>query len=285
MEKRTFVSSRRTLILLGVIALGVVAALLLFNYVRGIEDRANDNVRRVDVFVAKQDIPRGTPGETATSGGAVGQAKIPQEFRPATAIATTDEIQKKVALFDIPASATIVKGMFVDPAQTQISFRARLKNPQHVAISVSTDQVRGVAGFLVPGDEVNLMVFSPVPNPSTTPTAASSAVASVGRYPYQKVQILAVGQSTLLAPGETAAPTATNANSGLITFNVPPDADLQFGDIAVMLKLSPQHTIVDAVSASWAIRHISRSWSSGRRASRSVWSSTLRLLRSRMRAA
>ena len=27
------------------------------------------------------------------------------------------------------------------------------------------------------------------------------------------------------------------------------DADLQFGDIAVMLKLSPQHTIVDAVSA------------------------------------
>jgi pilus assembly protein CpaE len=27
------------------------------------------------------------------------------------------------------------------------------------------------------------------------------------------------------------------------------DADLQFGDVAVMLKLSPQHTIVDAVSA------------------------------------
>src|SRR5438093_670933 len=27
------------------------------------------------------------------------------------------------------------------------------------------------------------------------------------------------------------------------------DADLQFGDIAVMLKLTPQHTVVDAVSA------------------------------------
>ena len=25
------------------------------------------------------------------------------------------------------------------------------------------------------------------------------------------------------------------------------DADLQFGDVAVMLKLAPQHTIVDAV--------------------------------------
>jgi len=222
---RTYVSSRRTLILFGAIALGVIAALLLFNYVRGIEDRANDNARRVDVFVARQDIPRGTPGETATSDGAVGQAKIPQEFRPATAITTTDEIQLKVALFDIPSSATIVKGMFVDPAQTQISFRARLKNPQHVAISVSTDQVRGVGGFLVPGDEVNLMVLSNVPEPSTSPTVASSAVTTVGRYLYQKVQILAVGQSTLLAPGETASTTATqNANAGIVTFNVPPDA-------------------------------------------------------------
>ena len=27
------------------------------------------------------------------------------------------------------------------------------------------------------------------------------------------------------------------------------DADLQFGDVAVMLKLAPQHTIVDAVSS------------------------------------
>jgi Flp pilus assembly protein CpaB len=197
------VSSRRTLILIGAIVLGVIAALLLFNYVRGIEDRANDNARRVDVFVAKQDIARGTPGET-----------------PASAITTTDELQRKVALFAIPANATIVQGMFVDPAQTQISFRARLRNPQHVAVSISTDQVRGVGGFLVPGDEVNLMVFSDVQDPSTSPTAAASALPTVGRYLYQKVQVLAVGENTLLAPGETA-PEEETTNNGIITFNVP----------------------------------------------------------------
>jgi pilus assembly protein CpaB len=218
------VSSRRTLILIGAIVLGVIAALLLFNYVRGIEDRANDNARRVDVFVAKQDIPRGTPGETASTDGAIDQAQIPQEFRPASAITTTDELQRKVALFDIPANSTIVQGMFVDPAQTQISFRARLRNPQHVAVSVSTDQVRGVGGFLVPGDEVNLMVFSEVESPSTSPTAASSAIPQLGRYLYQKVQILAVGENTLLAPGETAPEEETATNSGIITFNVPPAA-------------------------------------------------------------
>ncbi len=213
-------SSRRTLILIGAIVLGVIAALLLFNYVRGIEDRANDNARRVDVFVAKQDILRGTPGETAASDGAIDQAQIPQEFRPASAITTTDELQRKVALFDIPANSTIVQGMFVDPAQTQISFRARLRNPQHVAISISSDQVRGVGGFLVPGDEVNMMVFSEVEEASTSPTAASSAISQLGRYLYQKVQILAVGENTVLAPGETA-PEDAATDSGIITFNVP----------------------------------------------------------------
>ena len=218
-------SSRRTLILIGAIALGVVAALLLFNYVRGIEDRAQGDARRVEVFSANTDIPRGTPGETAATDGAIGQSKIPQEFRPATAVTTTDELQKKVALFDIPANTVIVKGMFVDPAQTQISFRARLKNPEHVAITVSVDSVRGVAGFLVPGDEVNLMVFEDAAASGEAPLFTGTA-----RYLYQKVQILAVGQSTVLAPGETSTTsssetTTTNANSaGLITFNVPPVA-------------------------------------------------------------
>jgi pilus assembly protein CpaB len=217
------VSSRRTLILVGAIAIGLIAALLLFNYVRGIEDRANNNAKRVDVYVAKTDIPKGTEGEMATSEGAVGTAQIPQEFRPASAITTTDEIQKKVALFDIPQNTPIVQDMFVDPAQAQISFRERLKNPEHVAITVSTDEVHGVAGFLVPGDEVNLMV-----TPQTDTESGGFAVTA--RYLYQKVQILAVGQSTLLSPGEQvqtaktggAAPAA--GNSGLITFNVPPEA-------------------------------------------------------------
>ncbi len=226
-------SSRRTLILLGAIAVGVIAALLLFNYVRGIEDRANDNAKRVDVFSAQADIPRGTPGETATADGSVSSSKIPQEFKPATAITSTDEIEKKVALFDIAQGTVIVQGMFVDPATTQISFRERLENPEHVAITISVDQVSGVAGFLVPGDEVNILVFQDIqgagggdtPEGEVGPTGTFDSIA---RYLYQKVQILAVGESTLLSPGEQASSTegetASAGNTGLITFNVPPDA-------------------------------------------------------------
>lgn len=214
-------NQRRTLILIGAIVVGVIAALLLFNYVKGIEDRANKNATRVDVFVAKGEVPRGTPGETAVKDGGIGSAKIQQEFKPATAINSPDEVAKKVALFNIAPGTVIVQGMFVDPAQTQISFRERLKNPEHVAITVSVDQIRGVGGFLVPGDEVNIMVF-----PTPAEGSAAPIIGTPARYLYQKVQILAVGSNTLLAPGEEASTTAATTDSGVITFNVPPDAAL-----------------------------------------------------------
>jgi Flp pilus assembly protein CpaB len=223
------VSSRRTLILLGAIAVGVIAALLLFNYVRGIEDRANDNAKRVDVFAAQADIPRGTPGETAVADNSIGSSKIPQEFKPATAITTTDEIQKKVALFDIPQNTVIVKDMFVDPADTQISFRARLKNPEQVAISVSVDAVRAVGGFLVPGDEVSIMIFG-----AQTEEGGSGqgVLPNMARYLYQSVHILAIGSQPELSPGEQVSTTSADGttattntgNTGVITFNVPPVA-------------------------------------------------------------
>jgi pilus assembly protein CpaB len=229
------VSSRRTLILLGAIAVGVIAALLLFNYVRGIEDRANDNAKRVDVFAAKADIVRGTPGETAVADGSIASSKIPQEFKPTTAITTTDEIQKKVALFDIPQNTVIVKDMFVDPASTQISFRARLKDPEQQAVSVSVDAVRAVGGFLVPGDEVNIMVFNPVKpsgncdSPDQRSTPVGCYLPSMARYLFQEVHILAIGNQPELSAGEQVSTTdgtttESTGNSGVLTFNVPPSA-------------------------------------------------------------
>ncbi|MFN8039377.1 MAG: Flp pilus assembly protein CpaB [Acidimicrobiales bacterium] len=236
-------SSRRTLILLGAIGVGVIAALLLFQYVRGIEDRANQNAKRVDVFAAKGEIKRGVPGEQATQNGDIAKAQIPQEFRPNTAINTTDEIAKKVALFDIAPGTVIVQGMFVDPATTQITFRSRIKNPEHVAMSIQVDQVRGVAGFLVGGDEVNMMIFEDLSAENaaaggggtqggTDANRQAAALKSRARMLYQKVQIIAVGQQAALEPGEQPASSTSGSssssasNTGLITLVVPPEASL-----------------------------------------------------------
>jgi Flp pilus assembly protein CpaB len=256
------VSSRRTAILIGAIVIGVIAVLLIVRYVNDIENRVNADSAPSTVWVASATIPRGTDGTVAVDSQQIVSADIPQKYRPSTAIQSTDAVKQKVAVFNIAPNTVIVEGMFVDQSTVQISFRERLKNQNHVAISIQVEQVKGVGGFIVPGDEVNLMVFQNnenvkeklVADPGTgavsIPDLTAAEIAppppenivrnggtqwvlmdKTARVLYQKVQVLAVGQNQLLAPGESSGSTDTAAegtttenNTGLITFNVPPKA-------------------------------------------------------------
>lgn len=247
-------SSRRTLILIAAIAIGGLAAFALFNYVGGIEDRANENAERVDVFVVRQDIPKGLPGEQAASEGFIELDQIPREFRPANAIPSLELIQGQVALNNLSANQVVVDGMFVDPAEAQITFGERL-NDDEVAITISVDQVRGVAGLLVPGDEVNMLVTvsaegeadeaatpedpaAPAPEEGTGEFA--TPYTQPARYLYQSVRILAIGQTAVPEPGETVDP--ANAQSGLLTLAVPPEAAQRIASVdpgSIYLSLVP----------------------------------------------
>ncbi|MGZ4727501.1 MAG: Flp pilus assembly protein CpaB [Acidimicrobiales bacterium] len=238
---------------MGAIVIGVIAALLIYNYVQGIDDRANNNAKLVDVYVAKSDIPRGTAGEQAASSKAIDKSQIPQQFKPATAITTTAQLAKKVALFDIPANSVIVDNMFVDPASSQITFRQRLTNKSYVAVSVSTDNIHGVAGFLVAGDEVNMAIKEKFAKPPENWTGLK--MDEVYQYLYQKVYIIAVGSNTVLAPGETtstAAPAAgtSTADASVLTLEVPADAALWImsgQEAGFYLSLTPKDYVPAAV--------------------------------------
>src|SRR3546814_3073826 len=103
-------------------------------------------------------------------------------------------------------------------AESLSTFSSLLKNNE-VAITISIDQVRGVAGLLVPGDFVNMLVAvsgSGAPEGEEgAPTGGGGDVySSPARYLFQKVQILAVGQTRKLEPGETAA---TNPDGSPVT--------------------------------------------------------------------
>lgn len=186
------------------VALAAVAALATFAYVRGIESRAFDDAELVKVFVASTDIPKGTPGETAASAG-IKASRIPAKFRPATALTSLDALKGKVALGAVSANTVIVDGLFVEPRAAQVTFSQRIP-AGNVAVTVSVDQVRGVAGLLVPGDRVNILV----------------ADGGTQRVLYQNVPIIAIGTTAAPEPGDTQE--VANPGSGLITFAVPPPA-------------------------------------------------------------
>lgn len=213
------------MILIAAIAVGALAAFMIFNYVGGVEDKANEGAERVDVYVVRKDIPKGLPGEQARDEGYIVQDKIHREFLPASAVQSLDQIDGQVALNNLAANQVLVAGMFVDPAQAQIGFSARIPESM-VAITVSVDQVRGVAGLLVPGDKVDLLVAE----------QGEEGEPTTSRYAYHGVEILAIGQTATPQPGEDitaagaegeaagAAAEPTVESSGLITFIVPVEA-------------------------------------------------------------
>lgn len=234
-------SSRRTLILVAAVLVGAVAAYALFTYIGGIEDEANDNAARVEIFKIVEDIPKGTFGDEAFTRGLIEKDQIAAEYRPATAITDPSQIDGLVAISDLAANQVVVQQQFVTQQESLSTFSQLLSNNE-VAVTVSADQVRGVAGLLVPGDFVNIMVTT---GGTEGGGGGSGVYTQAARYLYQKVQILAIGQERQLEPGETAAtnadgsPVATSS-SGQITFVVPPEAAQRIASVesgAIYLSL------------------------------------------------
>ncbi len=210
------VSNRRLLILVVAVAVAAVTAWATFSYVSAADQRAFDGAQLVQVLMVKKDIPKGFPGERALDEGYIAKDSIPRKFYPAKAVVDPQTLRGKVALAPMAAGLPVVDGSFVDPRVAQESFAQRLdKGMQAVTLSVS--DVEGVARLVVPGDRVNLMVTTGDDKGKTTQMVV------------QGVEVLAVGDTTALQPGEAApakpegqaAGTAPTAQSGLITFSVP----------------------------------------------------------------
>jgi Flp pilus assembly protein CpaB len=86
------------------------------------------------------------------------------------------------------------------------------------AVTLSVSDVQGVARLVVPGDRVSLMLTT------------GEGTAATTQFVLQGIEVLAVGNSTALQPGEQApaqaegqgqAGRAQTADSGLMTFAVP----------------------------------------------------------------
>jgi pilus assembly protein CpaB len=199
------VNARRSVILVVAIIVAAVAAFATFSWLNGVQDRAYVDATLVKVFKVKTDIPKGASGEQALEAESIVSDSAPQEFRPATALTDINVVRGKVALTDLSAGQIVVDGMFVDPRVAQVTAAQRIPAGQ-VAVTISVDQVSGVAGLLVPGDKVNIMV--------TSPTAT--------QFLYQNVNILFIGTTAAPQAGETQE--VQTAASDLITFAVPPQA-------------------------------------------------------------
>ena len=175
------------------------------------QQQAYKNSTLVTVLTAKGVIPRDESAAQAYAQGLIRQTRMPSQFAPAEALTGLGSLKKDVAAYNVPAGEVLVKDMFVSP-ESVASVAAQTVPKGDVAISVSVDQVHGVAGLIQPGDKVDILV---------------NLSGDKETYLYQAVPVLAVGTTLVSAPGASAAQTGASSSTqavNVITFAVPPPA-------------------------------------------------------------
>jgi pilus assembly protein CpaB len=141
---------RGTIFLIAAVVAGLVATFGIHRYV-SIKTRVVKTPTR-QLFIAAADI---SPG-TALSAPAVKAVSWPQEVIPPNSAATIREIEGRVVKVPIPQGNPILFSMLA-PQGTAAGLSGILDDGKR-ALTVKVDEVAGVAGFIHPGDHVDVLM-------------------------------------------------------------------------------------------------------------------------------
>jgi pilus assembly protein CpaB len=144
----------------------------------------------VTVIVAKQDIPRGTTIEDNLLTSSI----LPAKFVEPQAVTNANRIAGMKAAIRISEGEQLTLNKLVTPREAKERSLALATPVGKRAITISVDNIAGLAGMIEPGDYVDVIGLLPVPTQSPE-TGPSMQVATVPLF--QKVLVLAVGRQLL----------------------------------------------------------------------------------------
>lgn len=145
---------RGTIFIVAAVAAGFVATFAIHRYV-SLKTRVPVAATR-QVIIAGADI---SPG-TALSGQTVKAVTWPQEVIPPRSASSMREIEGRVVKLPIPQGNPILLSMLA-PEGTAGGLSGILDDGKR-ALTVRVDEVAGVAGFIHPGDHVDVLVDLPL---------------------------------------------------------------------------------------------------------------------------
>lgn len=215
---------RRALVLLVALVLAGVAAFAVFQFLSGIQSEVEADREKVTVFRAGSAIPEGAQGSQILQQGVITQGEENTEDLPLGAVTSEEQLQAvlggRLAVGPIDQNEIITTSQW---AQLTVDLKplSELIPSGKQALTISTDAVRGVNGFVRPGDMVNLIItldieFTQIPVDSpifgipTETTAAdgtggeeASETVTYTRFVLQGLPVLAVAQDVRPEEGET----------------------------------------------------------------------------------
>jgi pilus assembly protein CpaB len=161
---------RITLIILAII-LGALAVFGVIGYINSIKATVEEEVEKVEVLVAEQNIPKEVPVETLIEENLVMLKSIPRKYLAEGVLTSLDGYTGYVVANHISKGEQITTTMFAKPEDLGLSF---VIPDGMVAISIPIDEVIGVSYLINAGDRVNIIATFP----GVVKTESSGEVAS-----------------------------------------------------------------------------------------------------------
>lgn len=187
----------RLAILAAAVVLGVLAAVLTGRYLASLERGVSAKDEPVEVLVAQDALAKGMSAEELIERKLVAPVKVPRRYVAEGAVSAVSTLQGKVLAEEVSKGEQITQARFRYPREAGLAFTV----PEgHVAVAISSDAVKGVAGLIKPQDFV-MVVATLDPGPDGKPLT---------RVILDKVRVLAVGQSV----GAEAAATEGQRTGG-----------------------------------------------------------------------
>jgi pilus assembly protein CpaB len=161
------------------VLIAAIASYLLYDYLKGQESKMKEAVATENVVVASQDLPVGTVIND-TQVKAVGW---PKASMPQGSFAATGQVVGRTVLDKVSTGEPVTAAKLV-PAGGQTGILTYKIPEGHRAMTVAVDQVSGVAGFITPGNKVDVVL-------SVTPPGGQQPLSKIV---LQDVPVLAIGQ-------------------------------------------------------------------------------------------
>jgi pilus assembly protein CpaB len=151
--------NRRRILLVAAAVVAALGVALVFLYVRGAEDRAEEKFETVDVLVATQQLEPGEAANDAYSTGKIALKAVPQTQVLPGATADGAAFNDLTVLTAIYPGEQLIPDKFGGAADVEAE--ASLPIPKgNMAISVNLTDTARVAGFVNPGSEVAIFLTS-----------------------------------------------------------------------------------------------------------------------------
>jgi pilus assembly protein CpaB len=196
--------NRRTVLLLAAALVATLGTGLVFLYVKGADDRAEQRFDTVEVLRAVSTIEKGESIDDAAASGKLALQPVAKNDLLPNYQTDTEELKGLVATTTIYTGEQIVSDKFGAAAEA-LAAKSALDVPKtDIAVSVNLTDPGRVAGFLNPGSEVTVIF-----------TGESDNGLGFSRMLLPKVTVLGVGSTT------TTTTTTTTAEGEATTAEIP----------------------------------------------------------------